>query len=119
MTANQRSELLGLIVSDSLDMLAGIENADVAALANMLPAKAMNTELHRLFDRKAYFEAVSNAVRASIVAETVSQDAAYRVEKMNKANAVKFCLAEIDKKWLPPQLRTKHYDGPKAKPARK
>jgi ParB family chromosome partitioning protein len=119
MDAKHRASLVTLVVADSLNMLGGLADEDIAGFANALPAKAMNAELRRLFDRKAYFESISNSIRAYVVESCIGKDAADKVLKMSKAEAVKFCLANVDKKWLPPQLRTRHYDGPRAKPARK
>ena len=119
MDAKQRASILTLVVADSLNMLGGLADEDIAGFANALPAKAMNAELRRLFDRKAYFESVTAAFRHAIAVECLGKESGGRVLNMNKADSVKFCLANIDKKWLPTQLRVKGYDGPRAKSARK
>jgi ParB family chromosome partitioning protein len=93
-----------------------LQDKGVAALCNALKATALNKAIRETFDAKDYFDAVSKGLVVVAVRETMGDDHAAKVAKMPKGEAAKFAVANVPKTgWLPPQMRTAHYDGPAAK----
>lgn len=98
----------------------------VAVIARM-EGKRLNAEIRAKFDAEDYFNSVSSALRLAAVREMNPQHEPL-VVKMKKGEQVKAALGcyTLSKNWLPPQLRTVHYEGPalkkaaaKKKPAKK
>lgn len=116
MATPQRAGLLTMMVADALDLHDGLEDEQVAALVGAIPARAMTKHLRNLFDRRTYFEGVSRELCVAAIHDCQGKSGSDRAAKMSKADVVKFCLSNVGPTWLPPQLRTKHYDGPKSKP---
>lgn len=99
----------------------------VQALAKALPKEVVNAKIRAHFDVEAYFTGVDLATIVAAVSCSMGPDFARDVAKMRKGAAVKFAVEHLKKtKYLPPALRTPHYDGPiekaepkKAAPAKK
>lgn len=99
-----------------------LKSAGVEGLCNAINPKALNEALRQKFDAKDYFDSVNKALCLRAITEAVNADEARKVSGKPKNEVVAFALANIPKTgWLPPELRTAHYDGPgaKAKPAKK
>ena len=93
-----------------------LKDAGVSALCNAINPVALNKAIRDGFDAKDYFESVSRSVVVAAVKTAMGADHAARVAKMKKPEAAKFAIANVPKTgWLPPQLRTAHYDGPQNK----
>lgn len=91
----------------------------VQALAKALPKEVVNAKIRANFDVEAYFTGVDLATIVAAVSCSMGPDFARDVAKMKKGAAVKFAVEHLKKtKYLPPALRTPHYDGPieKAEP---
>jgi ParB family chromosome partitioning protein len=77
------------------------------------------------FDAEDYFKTVARPFAIAAIAEAVNPDEARKAEKLRKPDLVKFAIENvIPTGWLPPELRTSGYAGPKAaaveaKPKRK
>jgi ParB family chromosome partitioning protein len=89
------------------------KNAAVAAICNAISPQRMRLELQAAFDAKDYFESTDKASIAKAVREAMGPEHAAKVEKMKSAEAAKFATANVPGTgWLPPWLRTVHYEGP-------
>jgi len=107
---------------DHRNVLADVEGTqtDVAAICAALDGDTLNREIRGMFDSNDYFSGVNGALRVKAVAEAVNADEAAKVGRMKKPEAVAYCVANIPPTgWLPPELRTSHYDGPGAAKAGK
>lgn len=93
-----------------------IEDEDVAALVHFLPPKPLQAALVKTFDAVDYFE---NSPGAMVLAAL--RDMSIEPQKnVKKAVLAKQAADHAPKRgWLPPQLRTAGYAGPKAKPVSK
>lgn len=84
-----------------------------AALLNSLPPARLNKAIRERWDAADYFTSVSLAAVVEAVRASINDEAADKVAKMKKADAAKFAAAHVpETEWLPPCLRTSHYDGP-------
>lgn len=89
-------------------------------VCNEIDGKALNKALRATFDAPGYFDAVSKAHCLAAITEAVNADEARKVAGKPKGEIAAFCVANVPGKgWLPPELRTRHYDGPQAKAAPK
>jgi ParB family chromosome partitioning protein len=104
--------------SHNKDQVA-LKHDDVAIhVCNAIDPKAMNAALRETFDAGNYFERVPAALILKAIAEAVNDDEARRVGKLKKKDIVAFAIENVTKTgWMPPELRTKHYDGPGAEAA--
>jgi ParB family chromosome partitioning protein len=90
-----------------------LEKTPNAALVNTLPAEAMNAALRKRFDAEDYFKSVARPLAIKAIAEALNEDEARKAGKLKKPELVAFALANVVRTgWLPPELRTAHYDGP-------
>ena len=120
--------LFAKVVGSSLDLRSAsaaralvksegvVEDEGIAALVDLIPQKVLQAALLKEFDAVDYFENAPGAMAL----------AALRDIGMNPLkNAKKAALAKQatdaakNAGWLPPQLRTEGYAGPKAKPVKK
>lgn len=92
---------------------------ETPAVINTINAKAMNKALRDAFDRDDYFGSVSKEFIARAVAESMGEDHAAKVAKMDKGGAINFAVANVPATWLPEPLRAAGYDGPQAKAVKK
>lgn len=97
--------------------LAG-KNECGALVLNEINGEELNAAMRRHFDPADYFASVNKELIAQAVNEAMNKkgenDLPDKIMKMTKANAVSFAVAHVAKtKWLPPEMRTKSYDGPK------
>lgn len=90
--------------------------AGVATLLNAIDPATMNAALVRNFDAEDFFKRASAAVA---MAAWVEMGGLASDMNLKKAPAIKAAAAEKAKAtgWLPPELRTAHYDGPGSKKA--
>jgi ParB family transcriptional regulator, chromosome partitioning protein len=82
--------------------------------------KEMVAELREAFDAEDYFKSVPKALCLAAIKEAINEDEARKVASKPSADIKKFATTNVPKTgWLPPELRTAHYDGPAPKkPAR-
>jgi ParB family chromosome partitioning protein len=86
------------------------------AIMDAIDPKVMNAALRKAFDGKGYFESCGKAFCAAALNEAVNADEARKASTMKKAELAKFAFKNVgDTGWLPKELRTSHYDGPRAK----
>ncbi len=89
-------------------------------IRNEVTPSVMKAALDANFDSERYFKAAPKSFVIRAIKEAVSPEQAKQLDKGTKAAAWKFALANIPKTgWLPPELRTSHYDGPGAKKVEK
>jgi ParB family chromosome partitioning protein len=89
-----------------------------AALCNALDGAAMIAAIRKRWDAKDYFANVAGALRMKAAVDALGDDTARALSKLKKDEAVKWCVTNIPPTgWLPPELRTAHYHGPKVKAA--
>lgn len=105
---------------------APMARKETAAVVNALDPKEMLAAIREAWDAKDYFAAISGAMRKRAVRECLGEDQERTMGKLAKDGQIKWCVTNVPKTgWLPPELRTAHYDGPsaaakaKAKPAAK
>ena len=93
-----------------------VQDEDVAALVHFLPTKWMQAALRAEFDADEYFEGAPGQMALDALA-----DCGVPAPKNAKKAALAKVASEVCKKvgWMPPQLRTSGYAGPKARPAPK
>ncbi len=93
-----------------------VEDAAAAAVVHFVPQKLLQAALVKEFAPDDYFENSPGAMSLAALA-----DMAVEPQKNVKKAALAKQAADHAKKtgWLPPQLRTDGYDGPKAKAAPK
>ncbi len=93
-----------------------IKGGDAKLVCDEIDAKAMNASLRKTFDAADYFGNVAKAVVLKAITEAVNADEARKVSGKPKGEIAKFATANVPKTgWLPPELRTAHYDGPTGK----
>lgn len=90
-----------------------LKNPDIAALSNAIKPADMNKALRESFDAKDYFNSVSKPFLLKAITEAINADEARKVSGKPKGEIAKFAITNVPKTgWLPPELRTDHYDGP-------
>lgn len=117
-----RKMLLAQICAQAIDLFSNnpdappLKDPDNAALCNAIDAKAMNKALREAFDAKEYFNGIDKEWIGQAVFEAMGQDHAAKVARMKRGEAAVFAAGNVPKTgWLPPWMRTAHYDGPAAK----
>lgn len=122
LTQERQLEKLAEIAGAAIDFQvhhannAPLKQPFAAALCGALPG--INAELRKHFDAKDYFGSVNKAMCLKAIAEAVNADEARKIGGKPKADVTKFAIANVPKTgWLPPELRTTHYDGPGAEKA--
>lgn len=96
-----------------------LTNPSNKAILDALDGKALNAALREAFDPQDYFSGVSGTMRVDAVREACGEDAAKSAAKLRKAQQTEFAVRNVPQTgWLPPQLRTRHYDGPQASTAK-
>lgn len=124
-TPENRKMLLAQICAQAIDLVTynteapPLKNPDRAALCNAIDGKRMNEELRKAFNPKEYFNGIDKEWIGQAVFEAMGQEHAAKVAKMKRGEAAVFAAGNVPKTgWLPPWMRTAHYDGPagKAKP---
>lgn len=120
LTQEQQLEKLAEIAGAAVDLQVHhasqppLKHPYAAALAGALPK--INDELRKHFDAKDYFGSVNKTMCVKAIAEAINADEARKMGSKPKADVTKFAVANVPKTgWLPPELRTIHYDGPGAK----
>jgi len=98
-----------------------LKNDPVAQfICNTIKPDALSKALQTAFDPGMYFPRIAAPLILKAIGEAVNEDEERRVSKLKKKEIVAFALANVPKtRWLPPELRTSHYDGPGAKIADK
>lgn len=93
-----------------------VDHEASAALARFVPQKELQRALCTEFNADDYFESAPGAMALAAIADMNGIPM-----KNTKKSAQAQMAADMAKKqgWLPPQLRTDGYAGPKAKPARR
>lgn len=121
-TAKERMAMLAEQVGAAFTLdcreLGNDKGEETPAVINAIDAKAMNKALRETFDREDYFASVSKEFIWRAVAESMGEDHAAKVAKMDKGAAINFAVANVPTAWLPEPLRAAGYDGPKAKAAK-
>ena len=93
-----------------------VEDDGVAALVHFVPPKQLQAALTKEFDANDYFENSPGAMALAALRDVGVEP----LKNAKKAALVKQAVDAAKKSgWLPPQLRTAGYAGPKAKAARK
>lgn len=88
------------------------QDPDVSALVHFLPAEPLQDALDQLFDAKDYFENAPGAMALAALNDMGLKP----LTAMKKAALAAMAATEAKAQgWLPPQLRTAGYEGPKAK----
>lgn len=91
----------------------------LVAIRDAITPKVMNEAARAAFDAKDYFSSVPKSFNLKAITEAVNADEARKVAGKKGAEIAKFALANVGKKWLPPELRAAGYDGPGSKKAKK
>jgi ParB family chromosome partitioning protein len=119
---NDLALMLARIVASQITPSSRYNNAPDAvskcfdAIADGIAPKVMNAALRKAFDPKGYFAGVSKGLALAAITEGVNADEARKVSNKKKGEIAKAALANVPKTgWLPKELRTAHYDGPKPK----
>jgi len=90
------------------------------AIADAIDPKVMNAALRKAFDASDYFSGAPKAFTLAAITEAVNADESRKLAGKKRSEIAKFATANVGKtKWLPKELRTSHYDGPKPKAKRK
>lgn len=120
----RRLEALAAIAGRALDFQCQsaarkpLADKSVAAICNALDGKALNAAIRAKFNAEDYFGGVNSTLRLQAIKDACGDDAAGRAAKLKKGEQAAFAVANVPKTgWLPPELRTSHYDGPAAKKA--
>lgn len=113
--------VLARMIGDTFDMTVlhaerpPLSIEDNATLVSALPAAAVNDALREQFDAESYFAGAPKDLVVSAIAEAVNADEARKAGNLKKKDLTAFAVANVPKTgWLPPELRTVHYDGPGA-----
>lgn len=122
--AKSTDDLLAVLAAEAgfmLDMqsmnnLAPPLSKDVnRVFVEALEVDVMQAALRDRFDAADYFKSVQRVFTLKAITEALGADQARAAEKMKKGDLVAFALANVPPTgWLPPELRTAHYAGPKA-----
>lgn len=85
-----------------------LKDKGVAAIVAALPAATFNKAIDACFDREDYFKSVSRDLVVAAAADC-------KLDKVpaKKADAVTWAVKNIPASWLPPELRSVHYEGPR------
>ena len=86
-----------------------VRPAMVDAIAESLPADEVNDAIFDAFDPHSYFAGIDGATLAQEAAEIGIEPPKGKKDEKTETAAV----AARDARWLPPELRTPHYKGPK------
>jgi ParB family chromosome partitioning protein len=120
-TPEARVVMLTKIVAEALNISVlgaeakwPLEDHGVQALVAAMDPKFVRGAIGDQFDVKDYFAGVNLEACVAAVRNAIGDENASKVAKMKKADAAKFCVANIPATgWLPRELRTVHYDGPR------
>jgi ParB family transcriptional regulator, chromosome partitioning protein len=114
-------DMLGAALAPALNLqsfnafIAPLDIQSNNALANALLPGPMNEALRKQFDADDYFKSVARPLTLKAIEEALNADESRKAAKLKKAELVTFALANVAPTgWLPPELRTAHYDGPGA-----
>lgn len=91
-----------------------LKDKGVAAVVAALPAKTFNAAIAACFDREDYFKSVSRELIQAATTDCFGKNTKLAVKK---ADAVTWAVKNIPASWLPPELRSVHYEGPSRTPA--
>lgn len=90
-----------------------LKDKGIAALVNATKASAFRKAIAEKFDAKDYFASSNKATCLKAVEEALGKDHVKKIASWSKPDVAKYALTNVGKtKWLPPQLRSAHYDGP-------
>ena len=112
----QREAMLAQIAAQAIAVETG--NADkmpltdpsIIGLFKAMRADAVNKAIAAAWDAKDYFNSVSREAIFQAVLESMGDDHATKVAKMDKGSAAKFASGNVPSTgWLPLPLRTAHY----------
>ncbi|MCC8949303.1 ParB/RepB/Spo0J family partition protein [Bradyrhizobium sp. Arg62] len=125
MQPRQRSDALAHCLGNAFDFqsynLAPLDednDTDARFVCELIDAKAMRAALLKEFDAAGYFGAVSKSLCVKAIRECRPENNYTERDfaSHKKADLVNMaCDDAHDTGWLPPELRTKHYDGPGSK----
>lgn len=89
------------------------------AIREALPANLINNAILKRFDAADYFGNAPKVLVLKAIGEAINPDEARKVSKKTKAEIGKFAIANIGNKigWVPKEMRTPAYVGPKPTPA--
>lgn len=94
----------------------GPESSDAHIVCDVLDAKAMNAALRDKFDAADYFASASKTIAIAALKECDPNFNTAALASMKKSEVGTTAADQaISHGWLPPELRTKHYDGPGSK----
>lgn len=93
-----------------------LKDKGIAAVVAALPAKTFNKAIAACFDREDYFKSVSRELIQAATTDCFGKDTKLAVKK---ADAVTWAVKNIPASWLPPELRSVHYEGPSRTPPAK
>lgn len=102
------------ITPERYNYMANEVREKLSAIRNGIAPKLMAEALQKRFDRQRYFANAPKNLVLKAITDGVGPDHAKKLAAGTKAAAWKFALANVPKTWLPPELRTSHYDGPGA-----
>jgi ParB family transcriptional regulator, chromosome partitioning protein len=114
------AQLLGKIVcaqitvNGSMYSMPDAVRTKLAAIREALPASLINNAILKRFDAADYFGNAPKPVLLKAIAEAINPEEARKVAGKKKADLGKFALANLGKSaWVPKEMRTLHYVGPK------
>jgi len=112
-----KHEAIGRIAAAALDFQstngsAPMADEEIAAIVNLIDPLAMAAALSTRFDAEDYFKTVSKDIARAAYAEMTGKTL---MASAKKAEVAEMAAARAKESgWLPPELRTVHYDGPGA-----
>lgn len=124
MKTPQRLGMVAAIVGKSLDFQTldsermPLDDAEVKMVIAGMNGAELNRKLRERFTPADYFKGINAAMRIEAISEMAPVHLP-RMAKLKGKDQIAVCIAAYptSPKWLPPALRTVHYDGPVAKKA--
>lgn len=87
----------------------------VNPLVSVMNETRLNAALRQHFDAEDYFGGAPKSFTIQAISEAINEDEARKAEKLKKAELVEYALKNVvPTGWLPIELRTPNYDGPRA-----
>lgn len=107
------------ITPDRINYMPREVREKLSAISDGLTPKVMNEALRKRFDATRYFSSAPKNIVIKAIEESLGSEQAKVYAPGTKVKAWKFAVANVPKTgWLPRELRTAHYDGPKAATAK-
>lgn len=86
----------------------------VNPLVSVMDETRLNAALRQHFDAEDYFGGAPKSFTIQAISEAINEDEARKAEKLKKAELVEYALKNVvPTGWLPLELRTPNYDGPR------